>query len=237
MQLLTSDEQKLFDDAVGYVKTHTHEIIAKFTDGISVANERSISIFTAGSPGAGKTEFAHELATEHYSDAAKLIHIDADEIRKMMPGYTGNNSYVFQKAAVIGVEKLFNHAIETKKNCIVDGTFAYSEKARTNIQRSLSHGRLVLVAYVYQDPIRAWEFTKARELVEGRRVLKERFIEQFFGAPEVVLQIKKEFGDVVRLWVVTRDYNTKLYQIKTDASIDDLAPITYSKDQLEALLI
>ena len=58
---------------------------------------------------------------------------------------------------------------------LLDGTFAGEEQARTNITRSLKRNRYVFVIFVYQQPKRAWYFVKQRELIEGRRILKEDF--------------------------------------------------------------
>ncbi|OGH68051.1 MAG: hypothetical protein A3C15_00660 [Candidatus Magasanikbacteria bacterium RIFCSPHIGHO2_02_FULL_50_9b] len=231
---LTYEEQKLCEAAKLYVKTHAYEIVERFAGTIKIA-KIPVSIFTAGSPGAGKTEFANKLIAD-LKDFDEIIHIDADEIRKLFPGYVGTNSHIFQSAASTGVNKIFDHAIDTKKSCLLDGTFAYVGQSRSNVERSLNHDRAVLITYIYQDPVRAWEFTKKREVVEGRRVSKEKFIEQFFAAPLAIADIKNEFGDRVRLWVVTHDYDKKIRNIKFNASIDDLPEITYSKKELESLL-
>ena len=45
--------------------------------------------------------------------------------------------------------------------------------------------------YVYQDPQVAWSFTKERELVEGRVVPKDTFINAFFQARENIEKVKK----------------------------------------------
>ena len=68
-----------------------------------------ISIFMAGSPGAGKTEFSRRLIEGFQS---KPIVIDADDIRKIIPGYLGGNSHVYQAAATKGVHILYDYALE-----------------------------------------------------------------------------------------------------------------------------
>lgn len=47
--------------------------------------------------------------------------------------------------------------------------------------------------YVYQDHELAWEFVRAREAIEGRKIKLEHFIEQYFGARQVVNQLKEYF--------------------------------------------
>lgn len=99
------------------------------------------------------------------------MRIDADEIRAFCPGYSGTNAHVFQDAANKGVNILYDHALENSINCILDGTFAYADVVQ-NIERSLKRARRVEIWFVYQDPKTAWAFTKAREVVESRRVAK-----------------------------------------------------------------
>ncbi|MGU9958140.1 MAG: zeta toxin family protein [Arenicellales bacterium WSBS_2016_MAG_OTU3] len=52
-------------------------------------------------------------------------------------------------------------------------------------------GRTVQILYVYQEPILAWNFVQSREAVEGRRILPEHFIKQYFAARDVVNKLKK----------------------------------------------
>ncbi|WP_240350661.1 zeta toxin family protein, partial [Pseudomonas viridiflava] len=61
-------------------------------------------------------------------------------------------------------------------------TLAKIDIARSNVERSLEKGRYVQVLYVYQNPLLAWEFVKAREQAEGRRILADHFVEQYFSA-------------------------------------------------------
>lgn len=75
---------------------------------------------------------------------------------------------------------------KSRKSVMLDGTFADYKKAKSNIQRSLDHARYVSIFYVYQDPILAWEFTKAREALEGRKVPKNIFVDSLFKAKENV---------------------------------------------------
>ncbi len=52
-------------------------------------------------------------------------------------------------------------------------------------------GRTVQILYVYQEPILAWNFVQRREAVEGRGILPEHFIKQYFAARDVVNTLKK----------------------------------------------
>ena len=57
-----------------------------------------VSVFMAGSPGAGKTETAKALVKQ-LGDG--FLHIDPDDFRAAIPGYNGSNSWLFQGAISI----------------------------------------------------------------------------------------------------------------------------------------
>lgn len=236
---IPSELQKIMDDACDYVKANKTEIIKKFAGDTFPSVEHPISIFMAGSPGAGKTEFSKSLiqTLRNQMQAEPIVRIDGDEIRGMLPGYEGSNSYLFQRAISIGVSKLHDYVLEKRKNFILDGTFSHIEKARENVQRSLKVGRRVIIVYMYQDPLISWEFTKKREAAEGRSIPRDKFIEQFFGAKEVVQTIKDEFGDQANIWLIDRNLETNYLDIKDNiAQIDNYIIIQYAKKQLEDTL-
>jgi predicted ABC-type ATPase len=190
---MTEEEIKLAEDAVAFVKNEKDKLIEKFANPSDCQPAESpISLFMAGSPGAGKTEVSKRLIARFTSQ--KPIRIDADEIREMLPGYNGTNSHIFQRACSKGVDKLYDYAIEHKINVIMDSTFSSRETLRA-IERSIKHGRKIEIYYLYQDPKLAWKFTKARETKEGRRISKEVFAKAFVGARENVNTIKKQFGE------------------------------------------
>jgi hypothetical protein len=135
---LTEEERALENSAFEFIKVNKQELIKKFADPLKYQPVNSpVSLFMAGSPGAGKTEISKSLIGK-FIDIP--IRIDADEIRQMCPLYTGSNAHIFQKAANKGVNILFDHAIHKKLNLILDGTFAYAY-AEENIKRSINKGR------------------------------------------------------------------------------------------------
>ena len=125
------------------------------------------SVFMAGSPGAGKTEFSKNFLKGAGEGA---VRIDPDEIRDVIPQYTGGNSHLFQYAVNIGVDKVFYHVLSHDQNFILDGTMANFKKAHENITRTLKQREFIQIFYLFQDPVIAWEFTKKRELVEHRNI-------------------------------------------------------------------
>ncbi len=231
---LTSEEKIIADEAREWVKAHRQEIIARFVADIDPV-ESPVSVFMAGSPGAGKTEFSRRLVERVGKD---VVRIDADEIRDMLPQYSGGNSYLFQRAISFGMEKLYDHVLDNKLNVVVDGTLRNYEKAKSNIERSIGRDRKVEIFYVYQEPDIAWDFTRKREVVEGRNIPKEAFIDSFFLSRENVMKLKGGFGDRVSVHAVLKNMTNDHEDIFYDAAdIDFYVKTRYTRDELERDLI
>jgi hypothetical protein len=131
-----------------------------------------------------------------------------------------------------------DYALQNSQSFIFDGTFSNLERSRENIKRSLGKGRFVQIVYVYQEPVQAWEFVKAREIKDGRKVPKEAFIGQYFMARNNVNLLKNEFGSQIQVDLITKNIDgTDLSYRKNIDTIDPYAPEKYNKAQLEKLII
>lgn len=222
-----------------FVKNNVSLLVDKFADIEKYpSRDHPFSMFMAGSPGAGKTEFSKALIGES-DDFQYAVRIDADEIRGIVPQYTKNNSVEIQSAASLGVEKLYDHVLKYRQNVIVDGTFANYKLAHSNVKRSLDKGREVGIFYIYQDPIVAWEFTLKREKLEGRPIPKEAFINSFFLAKENVNKIKGDFRDNVKVYLIVKNKIDNSidgrYVINVD-NIDNFIKQEYTVDSLRSKL-
>lgn len=93
------------------------------------------------------------------------------------------------------------------------------------------------VLYVYQEPMLAWGFVQAREVAEGRRIEPANFIDQYFGAREVVNRLKIELGSAlhVDLLMKNNDNSQRFYQAGVDR-IDFHIPERVNRAELERLL-
>lgn len=227
-------DTEISEDAVQWVKSHAKEIVEKFAGSYPSVEGRARSIFMAGSPGAGKTEFSRRLVSILKERGEIFVRIDPDEIREFLPMYLQGRAELFNLAVSIAVEKIHHHVLEQNKNFLLDGTSARLEKLKENIQRSLKRDRFITIEYVYQDPLVAWDFTLKREAAEGRNIPKEAFIEQFFAAYENVGEIKNEFGDTVEVDVLERNILTKEYNFRLNVrTIAEHIAMTYTKDELK----
>ena len=230
-------ELRIEADALEFVKAQGKEIISRFAPPeICHPVDNPVSLFMAGSPGAGKTEVSKSFI-KNFRDIP--VRIDADEIRPLCPGYTGANAHLFQKAANKAVNILYDYVLHHKLNCILDGTFAYAGAA-DNIERSLRRNRRVELWFVYQDPIKAWEFTKARESREARRVSKQVFLRAISESRKNAHIVKERFGDQIELNVLVKDYEESQGDSFLDISADELDRRTkgrYSEEELENILV
>ncbi len=204
--------------------------------------EKPVSIFMAGSPGAGKTEFAKRLK-EHFEKegARKVLRVDGDELRSRIPGYTGKNSDPFQDAVAILVERIHEFLVYDKQSFILDGVFSKFSKAKQDIAYSLMKGRSVVIFYLYQDPRVAWKFVIARERAAGRGLSKRLFVELFLQAQETLERLRVEFGNRITVYLVQKNYEDdsvkNVLELKKDSPrISDIVGEHFESYTLEKLL-
>ena len=234
-------DEEIIKTAIEFAKRNKVKIARERTDPkIFVPDAKPVSVFMAGSPGAGKTEYSKGLIKTLEKDADhQVLRIDADEIRALMPGYTGKNSSLFHGAVSLVVEKMHDMALHQNQTFVLDGTMSKYEKAVDNIRRSLKKGRVVIIFYIYQQPELAWKFTVAREEAEGRNIPKDSFIDQFLNAQLTVKRIRKEFGSEVALYLVKKDYlqnSSDPIKVESNATIDDHLDMGYTKERLKEML-
>lgn len=232
------------NDAIKYIKANQKVIINKFADPhIFLPIEHPFTIFMAGSPGAGKTEFSTKFnpALYDYDHMNSVVRIDADEIRKLIPQFNGKNSTVVQPATTIGVEKIFDHIQQHDQNAIVDTTFSDFNKAYDNVKRSLKRHRRVGIFYIHFDPKVAWDYTKIREKKEGRTVTMDFFINAYTNARENVDRIKIEFPQIEVNVIIKELTGNEQNPIgmKTKFNIERVANYLktfYNKDELAEII-
>ncbi len=228
-------DEEISKQAVKYIRSEKKNIQEKFAgDHVCLPDDDPVSIFMAGSPGAGKTEFSKRFLKD---SKLKAVRIDADEIRDTIPLYNKQNANAIQAAAALGVEYIYDYALKKKKSILLDATFADFDKSLQNVKRSLSRGRYIEIYYLFQDPVIAWEFTKAREEIEGRYVPKEVFINSFLKSKENVNKVKNILGNKVILNVVVKNYQNDLERFRLNVDfVDDIIKKDYTIESLEELI-
>lgn len=240
------EESNLTNEAYQYVKKYPEKLIKDFAGSYSDPDEGRVSVFMAGAPGAGKTEFSRCLLREKFGqDTSLIVRIDPDEIRMWLPNYIEGKAELFNSATIKGVEILVDHCYEPRsdKSFLLDGTLSNIGVAQRNINRALKRNRAVQIFFVYKDPIVAWSFTQKREKIEGRNIPKTNFISHYFNSIETVNRLKEEYGkqiqvDLVSLEVESHDL-PKIEDYKfvfNISSIDDYIQKRYSEEELMRVL-
>lgn len=226
------------------IKNRKKEIIKKFADpSIYLPVKNPFTIFMAGSPGAGKTEFSNKFDPifYKYDTNVPIVRIDADEIRKLLSQFHNTNSDEVQPATTVGMDKLCDHIHKHDQNSIIDTTFSDFKKANDNVQRSLKHNRKIGIFYIHLDPLVAWAYTQLRQKKEGRSVTKDFFIESYFKAKENVDKVKETFPQIEVNLIekeLTGDDNNpiRIKAIFNIKGIDNHLKLLYNKNELEKII-
>lgn len=237
---MANDHTDIESKAIRYAKENKKSIAKRRTDPqIFLPDRNPVSVFMAGSPGAGKTEASKALLDEleNTEKGRKILRIDPDELRTEFEDYSGSNSSLFQPAVSILVEKIHDFSLQQGQSFILDGTLSSYEVAEKNIVRSLKKNRQVQILYVYLNPEQAWRFVQAREKTEGRNIPPERFIDQYFAARENVNRLKNTLGKEISVDLLLKniDGSRKLYKSGID-QIDHHIPENYTRTDIEKLI-
>ena len=149
-------------------------------------------ILMAGSPGAGKTETVKRLKLRE-----TFIVLEADEIRVLNDHYQkatkerAGNAHLIQKAASIGLDYCRAYCIENDIAFVQDTTLS-NRGSIDMVRKLLNSGWKITIIFIFQDPKKAWEFTKAREAKEGRNIPKESFAKSFANIVENIRKVQEK---------------------------------------------
>jgi predicted ABC-type ATPase len=133
---MTPEEQRIREEAIEFANRNKKVIARELTNKYDFPPDAEpVSIFMAGSPGAGKTEASKALIRE--VGGTPIVRIDPDDLRSRFEGYDGQNSWLFQPATVILVERIHDSVVKNGQSFILDGALFSLGKARSNVKRSL----------------------------------------------------------------------------------------------------
>ncbi|MDD4151624.1 MAG: zeta toxin family protein [Candidatus Gracilibacteria bacterium] len=149
------------------------------------------TIFLAGAPGAGKSEF---IDTIKYN--SKFIVIDVDKYRVLFEGYEGYNASIFQNFSTKVANKLYKYCMHNNLNVIVDGTFGNLNIIEQNINQCIKNNREFGVVLIYQDPVISYFYTKLRQLEGKRNVPQNVFIDKFYNSIQNAFEVKQKYKDM-----------------------------------------
>lgn len=236
---MTDIEDQIAERALAFAKANGKAIACRLADPDRFPGEGSpVSVFMAGSPGAGKTEASIELLRKYETETERILRIDPDELRDEFPEYDGSNAWLFQRAVSVLVEKIHDLALSQKQSFLLDGTLSSYVVAEKNIERSLKKNRVVQILYVYQEPQSAWKFVRARESQEGRRIEPQTFVNQYFAARQVVEMLKAKFKQDVKIDLLLKniDGTHRQYHANVD-QIESFVPEKYTRSQVMEIVL
>lgn len=199
-----------------------------------VASQEPSGIFTAGLPGAGKTEFTLELIK---GIEPRPLRMDMDELAQLIEGYKPKIAYKFRGGASIILSRIYDEVIKDGINFVFDGTFS-SDGALNNLKRALNHNYKIKVYYIHQAPVVAWQFTKDRDLVEHRSIEPDGFRDTYFKLESNLRKLCADYKDVT-ISLVVKDQKNKVGQLIENVNDDlfKILPDFLTKEQLEAVIL
>lgn len=123
------------------------EIISHFHEGKPCVNQRpAVAILTGGAPASGKTTFIKKYVD---LDPEKVYHVDADEVRAMLPEYKGWNATQTHLETADIVNRLIDEiGIPCEHDLIYDGTMNKATKYEKIVDKLHKLGYKVFVVYI-----------------------------------------------------------------------------------------
>jgi predicted ABC-type ATPase len=159
-------------------KLHDQIIAHFFEKKKCVRRDNPIAILTGGPPGSGKTTFLKNYAPWILSD--QIYHIDADEVRAMIPEYKGWNGDSTHLETKDIVDELINRIGKPcRYDLIYDGTMNKSHRYIPIIQNLRKLGYKIYVIYITVPKEMSIERAMKRYQKSGRYVPIEAINEVF----------------------------------------------------------
>lgn len=182
-----SDED-ISKEALKFIKSNKDILL----DNYLILKDTSKKVyFLAGGEGAGKSELAQIIGI-----AKNIDRIDADEIKKICPHYSGENSSLFQKASREAISTLVDIALKKGYSFILNGSFSEQKLQDENIVKVLKKDYEIKICFVYRPLDAAWEYTEIREEKEGLKVPENIFYETFLSSIKTVNKIIAKYPNV-----------------------------------------
>jgi predicted ABC-type ATPase len=226
--------------AINWAKDNWKEVLDSLIKEYKpVSSNNPAASFMAGAPGAGKTEYSTRLVSAFSS---KPLIIDVDKIKTFIPEYDGTNTDDVKDGAMKILEKILDYSIKNGLPLLLDGTFSGGQSILNlkRVHRS-KYDYVAQVYFVYQEPLRAWEFTKARTIDEGRSIPKEYFIRAYTKSIENIKEIEldPEVGSKTTTILIIKDYLEKSKEYTVADSISNLDKYVnkiYNENELRILI-
>jgi UDP-N-acetylglucosamine kinase len=232
-QTSTMSKEDLIENAISYIKNKNNYERIKRAFIVDTQEKREV-IFMSGMSGVGKSEFVSTLNSQN-----TLNVIAPDDIRQLLPGYTGGNAHLFQKATSTCVSKMFSDVIGEGLPFLMDTNLANIEIAEQNIIRVLKRGYTVTLYFIHRTPAEAFATALHREKTEGRHVPTDIFVQKGIGAIETFTTLSEKYSlnSSVGMFVIKPEGVVEIsgangpadFRNETKNALDDLRNFTHGK--------
>lgn len=216
-------DRKLEEKWFIWAKKNRAEYVKKFIAKYNFNEYKSNQIiFLAGSPWSWKTEFINYMMKSWFDQF--FVHVDLDEIRKIIPWYNWSNADSFQKWAIKIMEMLVDKLFSKGFNVLLDWTFWSKKVVYKNIKRANEKWYDMKIYYVSFDPIIARKYTLWREFEKKRKIPLLSFFNQYYNSynnirsviikyPNISIYILKK--DLTKNWL-----SSKIHIIQSVKELD-----------------
>ncbi len=184
---LNLTDEEIEKEALAYFKRNKKRLISTFLDNKLDTKRVYLSI---GASGAGKSEFITSLNKEE-----SLNIIDTDEIIKLFPYYSGQNTDLFQKVSIKTVEYLIDNSFKKNLSFILNTDIVNFNVANKNIIRALNRDYKVEIFYIFREYQNCKDMIKKREEKDGKTVNNVVFDENAIGSLDTFTQLFQEYRD------------------------------------------
>jgi len=187
-----------------------HEsIIKKVKEGTTcVETLEPIAILTGGSPASGKSTFLKTYAP--YLLSSEIFHIDADEIRAMLPEYEGWNAIATHLETKDIVNRLLTGdeiANPCKHDLIYDGTMNNTKNYLPLIGMLKSLGYKIFIVYMDNVPYNEVKKRMISKYETSGRFVPIEVIDDFFGkGKEALYELKNKVDGYMIVDAGSKEY-------------------------------
>jgi len=170
------------------------KIVAHFHEDKPCVNKRpAVAILTGGAPASGKTTFIKKYVD---LDPDKVYHVDADEVRAMLPEYKGYNASQTHLETADIVNRLIDDiGIPCDHDLIYDGTMNKATKYQKIVDKLHKLGYKVFVVYISIPEQVSKERVIARYKKAGRYVPLKVIEEVYDNGLTAFEKVAREMAD------------------------------------------
>lgn len=152
--------------------------------------EKPKAIFIIGPPGSGKSETVFKQLKGEFT------HVDADEIKRRLPEYSGKNAArLHEESGDVAEKMLLPKAIRERHSVVIDQVGKNTDKVERQMAAIKRSGYDIELHYIEVNPVEAAKRAMQRYRHKGRWVDPEYIIRNVDSKPEMTYQKVKKLAN------------------------------------------